>query len=304
MTCQSVTEQIPLYLYGEVAAQAEEEIEAHLHQCPACRAELEVHRRLHAAVDLARVEPAAPLLLDCRRRLFEAAFDDAQAHPRSGWSRWLPVWRPLAYGWGLPAGALALLAVGFFSARLTMHESGAAFLGGPAAEPVMATVRSVQPDASGQVQISFDETRRRLVTGSVGDGQIEKLLLSAARNEANAGLRVETLEILKGMPASDDIRGVLIGVLAHDPNPGVRLKALEALKPLAAHADVRKTLAQALMKDDNAFVRIQAIDLLVQQRDSALVGVLQNLVRKEQNSYVRQRCQKTLEEMNASIGTF
>jgi hypothetical protein len=33
-------------------------------------------------------------------------------------------------------------------------------------------------------------------------------------------------------------------------------------------------------------------------------GVLQEVVQKENNSYVRLRCQRALEDMNASVGTF
>ena len=68
--------------------------------------------------------------------------------------------------------------------------------------------------------------------------------------------------------------------------------------------EVRKALAQVLLADDNPAVRMQAVDLLVAHRDDAMVGVLQNLVQKEDNSYVRLKCEKALKEMNASVGTF
>ena len=35
-----------------------------------------------------------------------------------------------------------------------------------------------------------------------------------------------------------------------------------------------------------------------------IVGVLQNVVQKDNNSYVRLKCEKALKEMNASVGTF
>jgi hypothetical protein len=35
-----------------------------------------------------------------------------------------------------------------------------------------------------------------------------------------------------------------------------------------------------------------------------MVGVLQGVVQREDNSYVRQKCEKALKEVNASIGTF
>ena len=63
-------------------------------------------------------------------------------------------------------------------------------------------------------------------------------------------------------------------------------------------------MAQVLMKDENPAVRMQAIDLLTVNRDDSVVGVLQNVVGKEDNSYVRWRCEKALKDMNASVGTF
>ena len=90
----------------------------------------------------------------------------------------------------------------------------------------------------------------------------------------------------------------------HDPNAGVRLKAVEGLKPFAAEPEVRAVLARVLLNDENPGVRIQAIDMLVEQRDEGMVGILQNVVQKESNGYVRMKCERALKEMNASIGTF
>ena len=43
---------------------------------------------------------------------------------------------------------------------------------------------------------------------------------------------------------------------------------------------------------------------LIANQDPATVGVLQTLIGKEDNSYVRLRCRNALREMNASVGTF
>jgi hypothetical protein len=213
------------------------------------------------------------------------------------------MWRPLAVA--QPLGALALVALGFFSARLTTRDGNlSANLASMGGEPIASTIRSVQPDASGHVQISVDETRRRMVTGSLNDGNIERLMLAAARDAGNDGLRVESMEILKGHATSADVRDALLTALRNDPNPGVRFKALEGLKGMASQPEVRKTLGYVLQNDQNPGVRIQAIDLLTQRQDAALVGMLQQLVGKESNGYVRQRCERALEEMNASVGTF
>jgi hypothetical protein len=265
---------------------------------------------MHAAFDEALAEPPAHLLMECRRELMQRTAEAGPA-PGGGWAGrgsggWAGIrWLGRAAGaWLKPAAALALAAGGFFAAKLTTEAPVGLRVAGVAVEPTVSTIRSVQPDASGRVQIAFDETRRRMVTGRLDDGRIESLLLAAAREEGNTGLRVESLEMLKKLPASDEIRSLLIHTVTHDPNAGVRMKALEALKPMAGHPDVRKTLGQVLSRDENAGIRIQAIDLLVQQRDSALVGLLQSLVTREQNNYVRLRCKNLLEEMNASVGTF
>jgi hypothetical protein len=49
---------------------------------------------------------------------------------------------------------------------------------------------------------------------------------------------------------------------------------------------------------------MQAVDLLVTHRDDAMVGVLQGLVQRENNDYVRLKCEKALKDWNASVGTF
>jgi hypothetical protein len=204
-----------------------------------------------------------------------------------------------------PAGAVALLAMGFFGARLTtMRQPAIGNLASTGGDPVFSTIRSVQPDASGHVQIAVDETRRRLVTGSLSDANIERLMLAAAKDETNDGLRVESIELLKGHTASADVRDALLTALRNDPNPGVRFKVLDALKGMAAEPEVRKTLSYVLQNDMNPGLRIQAIDLLTQHQDANMVGMLQQLVARESNSYVRQRVEKALEEMNASVGTF
>ena len=293
MTCNSAIEWMDLYLYGELAAQEEEEFEQHLHGCRACGLVLERGKTLHRGLDELRMTAPPHLLVECREELFRAK--PLQRKP-SPWMQFSAMWRP--------AAALALVALGFFSARLANREPAPVNLASLAGEPVFSTIRSVQPDASGHVQISLDETRRRLITGSLSDGNIERLMLAAARDENNDGLRVESIELLKGHTASADVRDALLTALRNDPNPGVRFKALDALKGMAAQPEVRKTLSYILQNDQNPGVRIQAIDLLTQHQDAGMVGMLQQLVAKESNSYVRQRCEKALEEMNASVGTF
>jgi HEAT repeats/Putative zinc-finger len=310
MNCAEVIRQIPLYSYGEISSDAEEKLEAHFAICENCKAELARHRSFLEVLD-ERDEMTDPALLaSCRLELRSHLLADKKEAAQTGsggtWSHWIDRIRHISE-WHIPmripVGALALVALGWLGARYTPEKFGG-IQAQIAPEPMFSNVRSVEPDPSGRVQIAVDEIRRRVVSGNMEDPRIQSLLLSAAREEANPGVRVESIGILKDRAESSEVRGVLLEAALHDPNAGVRLKALEGLKPYASDAAVRKTLADVLLKDDNPGVRVQAIDLLTSHRDDSIVGVLQDVVQKEDNTYVRTRCRNLLQEMKASVGTY
>ncbi|HUI77837.1 MAG TPA: HEAT repeat domain-containing protein [Bryobacteraceae bacterium] len=311
MTCELVLRAIPLYFYGELSPADEDRVEEHLHTCAACAGEMERQRTLAAALDRNRADVSMSLLEDCRADLMAAIEGGApRSVPGAGASPWKLFLDAMAHSlagpgrWQQPAGAVALLAIGFFAARFTGFVSGAAQQASLApSDQIVHTIRSIQPESSGQVQINFDETQRRTVSGRMDDANIQRLLLAAAREE-NPAVRVESVDLLKNRPASSEVRSALLNAAAHDPNPGVRLKAVEGLKPLAGDPEIRKTLAQVLLKDDNPAIRMQVVDVLVEHSDDNIVGVLQDLMQKEDNSYVRLKSEKALKAMNASVGTF
>lgn len=202
-----------------------------------------------------------------------------------------------------------MVALGFGCARLTMPGPASSLnTASLAPENVISSVRSVMPISDGtrpgEVRIVLDETQRRVVSGQLNEPNIQRLMLAAAHDENNPGVRVESVEILKSHPDSSEVRSLLLNRLAQDPNPGVRLKALDGLKPYTGDPEVRKVLAQVLLEDDNPGVRIQVVDALTAHADDKMVGVLQSVVQREDNTYVRRRCEKALKDMNASIGTF
>jgi hypothetical protein len=311
MTCDSVANLIPLYYYGELAPEEEDRLEEHVHGCPACSREMERQQKLAAAMDRRQIDVPPFLLEECRAGLMAAIENDPPALERpvkkGAWTLFLEAMGSTLAGFGRlrqPVGALALVAVGFFAARFAGTGPGPAPAVAVApSEQVYSTVRSVQSDPAGRVRIAFDETRRREVSGSADDENIQRLLLAAA-HEDNPAVRVQSVDLLRNQTESGEVRDALLNALATDTNPGVRLKALDGLKPLAADPQVRKTLAQVLMTDEYPAVRMQAVDLLVAHRDGSMVGVLQNLVQRDSNDYVRLKCEKALKDMNASVGTF
>ena len=324
MTCDSILKLIPLYYYGELTPDEEERVEEHTHACPSCSRQVAQQRALAAALDQRRMTAAPMLLEDCRSDLLAAIQGGAprvESPSKGPWRLFLDAMastlRP-ASGTSLsglarlrqPVGALALIAIGFFAARLinTTAPAGTGALLSSVTSPtddVYSTVRSVQPDNSGGVAISLDETHRKVVKGSMNDGNIQRLLLAAA-HEDNPAVRVESVDLLRSQSGSTEVRDALLNVVSQDTNPGVRLKALEGLKPLAADPEVRKALGRVLLTDDNVAVRMLVIDLLVAHRDDNdnMVGMMQGLVQKENNNSVRLKLEKALRDMNASPGRF
>lgn len=308
MTCEDVRRSIPLIEYAEISFDEEESVHAHFAECATCRMEFERERALHNLLDQRELD-VSPFQLRRSRDQLAASIAAERAHGSPSMSWWASLksafsassWAPT---FAKPAGALALVALGFFAARLV--PSGNAFgIQAGVLDPANARVRYAESDQQGKVQLVVDETHQRVISGRLDDSRIRALLLAAAKDPSDPGLRVESVDILKSRPESDDIRTALVYALQHDANAGVRLKALEGLKPYASQPDVRKALSAVLLGDDNPGLRTQAIDLLTQNPNQEhIVGVLQELMHKEENGYVRLRCEKALRQMKASVDSY
>lgn len=303
MNCDQVRKELSLFLYGELSFEEEENLHQHLEACEGCRQALDRERALHAAVDEAEVAPPPELLAQCRRELRLKV--QAAGRPGSVHGSWDRIRAIFAAGYLRPVPVLALVAAGFFAAQFVpTFSSGSRFGEMETMGPVATQIRYVLPEPSGGVRLVLDETRQRVLRGTVADERIKGLLLAAARDSADPGLRVESMDLLSSRTESAEVRSALLNALQHDPNPGVRLRALEALKSFSADPEMRSALAEVLLNDENPGVRTQAIDLLVQHKEASLAGLFQELLYREDNDYVRLRCQRALIDMNASVETF
>jgi hypothetical protein len=306
MKCEDVRNTLPLFLYGELSFEDEERLEIHLDECDACRAALGREKALFKSLDSAEMLPSAELLADCRAELRQRLVD-VQPDRVSFWDRireGFTVHFHFAPGLTQLGGALAMLLIGFFGARMTPASFRGSFNSSGVVEPATSRVRYVEPVGSGRVQIVVDETTQRVLSGTIEDQDIQHLLLTAAKDPSDAGLRVESVNLLKNQPQSAEVRSALLYAVQHDSNAGVRLKALDGLKNFADDPETRQTLTQVLLKDDCPGVRTQVIDLLIQHHADSMVGVLQEVMGKEQNGYVRMRCQRALRDMNASVESY
>lgn len=300
MNCEEERGRIALYLYGELSFQEEEDLEAHAESCEGCRKGLERERALHRALEAGAVPVAFGTLAESRRELknrLEKMRAEQGVFGRLG-LRWKLVSAP----WQ-PVGAVALLLLGYFGARIpSLPFFGPAEAG--VAGPMASRVRYVEPEASGNVRIVIEEAHQRVLTGRPDEERMRRLLMDGARDPGDAGLRVASLDLLKNQTGSEEVREALLHSVRYDPNAGVRLKALEALRTFPENPAMRRTLTQVLLTDKNPGVRTQVIDLLAMQKNDQMVGLLQELLHQEDNDYVRERCQRVLRDLNASEGTF
>jgi hypothetical protein len=307
MNCDSVLKLIPLYFYGEVTPEEEDQVDQHLHECAACAAELAQQRAIGGALDQRRVELPPLLLEECRDDLMAAIAGGAPRQvklSKGPWTLFLEALSSTFSGAGRAwqvVAALLLFTLGYAAARYS--GQGAPQIAAAPSGDMHYNVRAVNAGADGNVRLTLDETRRREITGRVGDSNIQQFLLAGSRDE-DAAVRVESVGLLKGSVDQEQVLDSLLNALSGDPNDGVRLRALDALKPRAGDARVVKTLSQVLLSDVNPAVRMQVIDLMVARRDDSMVGVLQNLMQREDNNGVRLKASKVLKDWNASIGTF
>jgi hypothetical protein len=270
MSCESVGKTLSLFLYGELSFEEEEAVHRHLDGCGDCRQALARERALHKALDAGALNPPADLLAECRGDLRRKL--GRESVRRRNWL--VRVWdwtgQPVSPGFLKPAGAVALLVLGFFAGRLWQPAPG-----GAPAQPVYAE-----------------------------DAATRRLLFDAAVAVNDPSLRLDSVAILGAREESPEVSRMLVRAVRNDPNPVVRLKAIDGLKSYGGQAEVRQALSEVLLNDDNLGVRTHAVDLLRQHQDLALAGVLQQVMGKESNDYVRMQCQKMLEELNASLETF
>lgn len=305
MSCEDVSRQLVLFAYGELSFEEEEAVEQHLGCCESCRIELKRLRAMLEAVDDFESPLPVGILAENRRELHRRIQEEAakrSTHRKLGWRRsWLST-VPLVW-WLKPAGAMALVALGFLAARLMVPEPGRRMTEAPP-DPAVARVRSIETGREGQVKLVVEETRQRVLRGHLDDEVIRRMLIAAAKDPADPGLRAESVGLLNSRGALPEVRDVLLAALQYDTNPGVRLKALEGLRPYASDPATRRVLSHVVLFDENPGVRTQAIDLIVQKKSPEVAGVLQEVLRREDNNYVRLVTEKALREMNASLETF
>ncbi|MBZ5720553.1 MAG: HEAT repeat domain-containing protein [Acidobacteriia bacterium] len=305
MKCEWVKENVLLYVYNELADDARYELEQHLARCSDCTAELKAARKLHTTLSQFPVDEPSPNLVTASRMRLQEALETAE---QGGWWHRL-VFEPLNWLQQVrlaPALTAAILMVGFAGGVGTtysvLHNGSPSIEGLPAVatESSISGIRSISQQAgSNQISIKYDTVSTQEAQGSLNDQRIQQLLLFAARNNYNSGVRMDSVDLLTQKPNDIHVREALIYALRYDSNPGVRLKALEGLGPYVKDdVRVRDVVLEALMNDSNPGLRTQALHLLEPVKaDSSVRVVLQKLAESDQNQYIRSEARSVLAQL-------
>jgi HEAT repeats/Putative zinc-finger len=312
MKCDWVRQNILFYVYNELEDDARYEVEQHLARCPECATELKAARKFHATLSGMPVAEPTPNLLAASRMRLQEALETTQ--PGGFWQRvifepgtWLRQIRMA------PALAAVIFIVGFGGGIGATYN----FLANrpptsdiainnpsnpsPAVEASSVTgIRSVtQEPGSNQVSIKYDTVLTQEAQGSLNDQRIQQLLLFAARNNYNSGVRMDSVDLLTQSPDDSRVREALMYALQNDTNPGVRLKALDGLSGFVRQdARVRDGVLRTLISDTNSGVRMQALRLVEPMKtDSNVRSVLTRLSQTDENVSIRSQARAMLAQM-------
>ena len=311
MKCEWVRENIVLEVYGELADDARHELEQHVARCADCAAELKAEQEFHALLAQDRAaDPSPNLIAASRMRLQEGletvkqgSFFSRLAFDPANWLRQVKF---------SPALASAILILGFAGGiGTTIKWYGAHGTQGSAQGPVQGPVEAVheasiagiesvtQDPGTNQISIKYKSVSTQEKQGSLNDQEIQQLLLYAARNNFNSGVRVDSVGLLAQRSSDAQVRDALMYALQNDTNPGVRLKSLDALgNYVKDDTNVRDAVLRALVNDDNSGVRIEALRLIEPVKaDGSVRGVLMALAAKDQSTYIKSQARTMLAQL-------
>jgi hypothetical protein len=313
MKCEWVRENITLHVYGELADDARHELEQHVARCAHCAAELKAEQEFYSLLSQVMAEDPSPNLLAASRMKLQEALETAE---QGGfWSRlpfdpahWL---RQVHFS---PALASAILIAGFAGgigtaykvfdhqpqvASVTTLNTGTAAAPNPTESSITGIQSITQEPGTNKIDIKYNTVSTQETQGSLNDQRIQQLLLFAARNNYNSGVRMDSVDLLTQKPDLSQVRDALIYALQYDTNPGVRLKALDGLGPFVKDdVRVRDAVLEALVNDSNPGVRIEALRMIEPVKaDGSVRGVLMALAAKDSSQYIKSQARTMLAQL-------
>ena len=297
-----------LHVYGELADDARFELEQHVARCADCAAELKAEKEFHALLSQDQVADPSPNLLAASRMRLQEALETA---PQGGfWNRlafdpanWL---RQVRFS---PALASAILILGFAGGVGTTYKlygnrpspdlSSSPTTSATASASIAGIDSITQDPGTNQISIKYNTVTPQEYQGALNDKRVQELLLYAARNNYNSGVRVDSVDLLAKRSSDLQVREALMYALQNDTNPGVRLKSLDALgNYVKEDTNVRDAVLRALVNDSNSGVRIEALRLIEPVKaDGSVRGVLLALAARDQSQYIKSQARTMLAQL-------
>jgi HEAT repeats len=288
--CGDIAPLLVFYACDEVEPREREQIDAHLAACASCAAQLREEEEMQSALVNAfqpadQLDPSGTLLAQCRSELSEL-LDDLSAPPlREHWSpfAWIRRWMALRPAWSAVGLVLVGLAVGTqvalwipgrdgnFGPGQAVNVKAAPLTNEDLSKMAVAGVNfAPAPDSSGTIQLQVRTEQPIILSGSVDDTDVRRVLTYVVTNgeRFDPGVRLDCLDVLKTRTGEKDVRQALLAAARRDQNAAVRMKALEALRNSATDNAVRDTLLDALEHDANPGVRVEAVNLLVRSLEA------------------------------------
>jgi anti-sigma factor RsiW len=277
MKCERVAELLPDYLQGGLGHDLDDQVEDHLEQCAHCAAEVALWKDL-ATLPVEQPSPALRSRFHAMLSAYgEGRGEKAQPEARRESHGILAGW--LAGSWLRPAsvafaGALAMLAIGFFAGR--------------------STVVPVNPPQNSNQVAQLTEMRDELTN-------MRQLVVLSMLQEQSATERMQGVSWSTQDTQSDPkILSALLHTLRYDTNVDVRLAALDALSRHGNQAEVRSGLLEALPTQQSPLVQVAMIDLMVELHDTNAIPQLKKFEGdNDLNPSVRERATWAIQHLNS-----
>jgi hypothetical protein len=313
MTCSEIQADLSLYLYGELEFAAEELIEVHLNECAFCQMALNREKEWHAALNRQQRDVRPEWLAECRKELWQQIADEptTMAHARHRFAEWARTFFDVRFTSRSyrVAGVSFLLMVGFAAGRLFNGVAQRGIQGDLDAaglvQPTVTRVQQISAAPDNRVRIVLQQMQVREITGSRNDDEVRQLLVGAAHESLDPGVRMDSVDMLAGQGGSE-IRDALVSAIRNDPNAAVRVKAIDSLRKFPGDSVTREALEYALAHDADAGVRTEAMDVLIPSQGNLqvtpqLIEIMSNVMHSpETDEYVRWRCQQILNHQSSS----
>jgi len=274
MECDQSREWLAVGLAGQLPADAQQQLDAHLAQCPACQREAEAVRQLWQA--LGQLPPPEPST-HVRPRFYAVLAEFEAAAQRAPWPVRLGHWlRPLVAA--VPVRRLAynlLLVGGGIAIGTRLHEQPRPEAG---ASPNLVVVTAPAPTNEQQIILA-------------------RLTSPSAMQRLQAVGQTRDL-----VPGNHKVVGALLRTLTQDPNVNVRLATLEALAQLGQDPVVRQGLVYALTRQESPLVQAALADALGQLQERRSVPPLRVLLQQPNlDPAVKSKIEQTIHTLSDGL---